>query len=251
MAESYTVPGKSCSVDSIKAQYPGLDDLRGWKAYCDCMFLEPVSYESVTVDGVQVAASREGGRVIIDPNTRRATGAPTEAAYNQHIVASANAAKAAGRGGAVVVKVEIGEAKTENWTKCMSNFCTIPLFGCPHPIVSGLQMPFNISPFAGSPPWTELGASARGIPKRDAGFFYTVGQIITIDLKSYEPLSLWRNLVSNPALYELNRAKLNVIPGVGSAIATALGAPFPINWAYLGPLALAQCGIEGKSRDRA
>lgn len=243
MAESYAIPGQTCDVGTIKAKFPALDDTRGWNEFCDCMFLEPTLREQIFVDGQLIPP------MVLNPLSK-----PQREELVKRLAAQKKAQNPAL--GVVVVKEEVVLARSENWSKCVSNFCAVP-WGCPHPTIPGFTMPFNMSPAAGSPPWTEFGAAARGIPKRNAGVFYTVGQIITVDLKDYAPLNLWRNMFVNPALFNLHILKLGLIPGIGPALVANLnslasftpefGIPINKNIPLLLPFALAQCAAEQKS----
>lgn len=223
MGESYNIPGRQCLVDEF-VQQERTTGQSAWKAFCDCNFLEPVETTVVKL----------GGMVLPRPPFM------SEDAFAQMVRTSA-----AQKNLPVTVEVSFRLVRTEEWKKCVDKFCTLPT-GCWNND-SNDWMPFNMHPGAALAPWTDLGAAARGIYKKDAGFFYTVGQIFSIDLKAYQPLTLWRNFFENPPVYWLNVAKLNLIPGVGTAIASAITASTPANLTLLLPLALTQAAAEHKS----
>lgn len=232
MAESYTVPGQVCSVGEYAKLIEQGKVAEAWRGYCDCMFLEPVETTEFLCDGSPVPPHIFGVLGLYPKDEQKA------------LVAKSYCDT---KGGKYAVRIKVVPRRTENWEKCMGMFCSLP-WGCPHPhFPDELHIPFNIAPHIVLAPWTDLGAAARGVPKKNAGIFYTVGQVFTLDLKQYEPLSLWRNKMTNPALYELNKWKLNLVPGIGSVLVQALSAPFPLDLAGLLPLALTQAAIEGKS----
>lgn len=223
MGESYTIPGRQCLVDEFVQQEKTTGE-SAWKNFCDCNFLSPV--ESVTV--------KLGGMVL-----------PRPPMISDDAFVALVRKNAAASGKPVTVEVSYKLVRTDSWKKCVDKFCTLPT-GCWNND-SNDWMPFNVHPGAALAPWTDLGAAARGIYKKDAGFFYTVGQIFSIDLNAYQPLTLWRNFFENPPVYWLSAAKLNLIPGVGQAIFAALTTTTPLNLVALLPLALVQAGAEHKS----
>jgi len=222
MPESYRIPGRQCLVDEFVAM-----ERRGegsaWKAYCDCNFLQPVHQEVVKVGGVPVirfpfeSEDQFAARV---KQLAAQTGKPVTIDVRQYLV------------------------RTDEWKKCVNKFCAIPT-GCWNND-SNDWMPFNVHPGAALAPWTDAGAAARGIYKKDAGILYTLIQATSIDLKAYEPLTLWRNYFENPPVYYLAAAKLNLIPGIGPVLTQALTASMPQGLVFLLPLALAQAAAERK-----
>lgn len=233
MAESWVVPGQWCDVTTFDKKAASGQVLPAWKDYCDCMFLDPVERVEFFCDGSPVPLSVVQPSPFVDKS---------QEAQAKRAQAYCDAMK-----GRYSIKVHIDWVRTEEWLKCMSNFCAVPILGCPNPLVPSITMPMNVHPGASLAPWTELGAAARGIRKRNAGFLYTLGQITNISISDYEPLTMWKNIFTNPALFELHRWKLNLIPGIGPTIANILGVPFPANAVLLAPLALTQCAIEQKS----
>lgn len=233
MAESWTTPGKWCDVATFDKKAASGQVLPAWKDFCDCMYLDPVEKIDFLCNGSKVPENVLVPSPFVDKSND---------AKAQRAKAYCDAMR-----GSYSVNVNIEWIRTEEWLKCMSNFCAVPILGCPNPLVPSITMPFNVHPGAALAPWTDAGAAGRGIRKRDAGFLYTLGQVTNISLKDYEPLTLWKNFFTNPALYMLHALKLGLIPGIGTALASALGSYVPYNLVLLAPMGLAQCAAEGKS----
>lgn len=271
MGVSYRNPARQCLVDDFER----MERERGesaWKAYCDCNFLLPVETEMVRIGGKLVAATARqqtspgqfksgplfpagitpllvraqgeddrqwGARV----KTLAANGVPGLFNPNSEVAITVEQYIDGGRGGL---------SRTEEWKKCVSNFCTLPT-GCWNGTTEE-WMGFNISPAMLAAPWTQLGAAARGIYKHDADFWYTLTQAFSIDASAYTPLNLWRNYFINPGVFWLNVGKLHLFPGIGTGLASALtavtanpaGVPGPLFFVTILPAALTQCAAEQK-----
>jgi hypothetical protein len=227
MATSYTT-GKPCDVSIFDARYKAGDTFASWKDFCDCMFLEHGEVTVFKCNGIPI---------LFPPGT------PADD-RSRATVAQEYCKRT---GGAYSISVVPSTRRTENWTKCVSNFCALP-GGCKNDL-TGLIMPFNMSPFIAAPPWTDGGAASRGIPKQDASVFFTLVQAVSIDLDAYEPLRLWTTFWENPFLFGLLMAKITLIPGAGLIYQLGLTATV-IPFALI-PAASASAQRQGKDPDKA
>lgn len=228
MAVSYAT-GKTCDVSTFDARYQAGDTFASWKDFCDCMFLEPS----------EITVFKCNGNPISFPPTMAGWGEIQRAKWAQDYCKQV--------GGRYSVSIVPSTKQTQNWFKCVSNFCAAP-GGCTNDI-TGTPMPFNMSPFMATPPWTDTGAAARGIPKKDAGFMFTVTQAVSIDIDAYEPLRLWTTFWENPFLFGLLMAKITLIPVAGLVYQlglTATGIPFALI-----PAASASAQRQGKDPSKA
>ncbi len=197
--ESFTQPGVECDLTKIQA-LPGSAEDR-WKAYCDCAFLEMHSRTQLVING------------SIFPDNP----AMTDAQYDDYL----RPIIARLAPGSFSVKVLVFTSRGElgnNWHRCMSGVCAIP-DGCynPQKAASGAtgdeaKDPFNVSPMLAWPPWDDVGAAVRGIPKRNANTWYTFGQLFSYDAGAYDPIKLWQICWVNPGLYTLLGLKAGLIP---------------------------------------
>lgn len=209
-----------------------------WGDYCDCMFLDYAEFTAYYVNGN-----------ILPTLPPFVAGGLSDNSTAAEKIAARDWVKATFPNQKIELRRVRQPIRTEDWDKCARNFCAdITGLTCWN-AKRGTHDPFNIGAGSTEPPWTDLGASSRGIPKRDAGFFYTLGQLFSLDASQYTPLNLWNTFWFNPGLYGLLYAKLLLVPGVGTAIQIAMTpipfAPFPVPWQLL-PLASVQCLAEGK-----
>lgn len=199
--ESYTRPGVICDLALIQAQ-PGSAEDR-WKAYCDCAFLEMHSRSQFTINGQ------------VWPDNPQLTDAQYDA-YLKPIIAMAQQ-----QGSSFSLKVLVYTSRgapDSMWHKCMSGLCG-DTNGCynPQKAASGAtgdeaKDPFNVSPMMAWPPWDDVGAAVRGVPKRNANGWYTFGQLFSYDAQAYDPIKLWQIAWTNPGLYTLLGLKAGLIP---------------------------------------
>lgn len=197
--ESFTQPGVDCDLTKIQA-LPGSDQDR-WKAYCDCAFLEPHARTQLTING------------SIYPDVPSLSDVEYDALLKP-LIARLPA-------GSFSVKVNVFTSRgvpNSNWHRCMSGFCASP-DGCfnAQKAQSGATGDeakdyFNVSPLLLYPPWDDVGAAVRGIPKRNANTWYTLGQLFSYDAGAYDPIELWKIAWVNPGLYTLLGLKAGLIP---------------------------------------
>lgn len=217
MGDSYNIPGKKCDVGTIEAA--GGDT---WKAFCDCNFLKPIVVDRYFIDGIPVFLPMVTNEQLFKLVQTRVNGDMRR----------------------VRVETKTELVTTDDWNKCMSKFCGL-ISGCWNPAKNGWD-PFNVHPGIFGAPWTEFGASVRGIQKADAGFFYMVGQLTSIDLNDYKPLALWQTYWNNPAKYALLMLKFALfVPGGAIAVAFANVVPGAPPGPIL-PLAMLQVAAEKK-----
>lgn len=147
-----------------------------------------------------------------------------------------------------------------NWARCQSKFCgdvCIAPAGqpksagqcCPHDNLPGFYSPYSINPGRGTPPWEDLGAGARGLPKAEAGILADIGSAIDINWDDYQPLKLWETFWANPPRFALLLTKLNIIPVFGAVVTVALtgtGIPFALI-----PFAVGDAEKQGKNPSEA
>lgn len=197
--ESFTQPGVDCDLTKIQALPGGAEDR--WRAYCDCAFLETRSRSQLVINGKLFGDRTEMPDAVWDE-------------YLRPIIATL-------KPGTFSLTVNVfttrGDANN-NWHKCMSGLCANP-FGCDNgqkaaagATGSEAKDPFNVSPFMAYPPWDDVGAAARGIPKRNANAWYTFGQLFSYDAAAYDPIALWKIAWTNPGLYSLLGLKAGLIP---------------------------------------
>jgi hypothetical protein len=236
MAQSFGVPSRNCSVAEFDALRAAGQVEAAWKGYCDCMFVEVAEVTDFMSGGSAVIRCINGACVNQNDGTPLPGVTPeTAAGFVQDYCRQ--------RGGAYSINVYPLARATPEWTKCMSNYCLAP-GGCPNPTVPSLVMPFNADPGSALSPWTDVGAAARMIPKRSAGFFYDVTAFFHIDLAAYEPLKLWQTFWTNPFLFGILMTKIQLIPLAGAVYATGLtftGPPI-----FLIPGALQSATAQGK-----
>lgn len=168
------------------------------------------------------------------------------------------------------------EPRSEDWYRCLSLSCAIPgpgdnygreknpWGGCARTTggLVAVNDPFNVNPFMLAPPWTDVGAGARGIPKPGASLAYELAQVLAVDPYDFTPLRLWQLYFKNKTVFILQAAKTGIISNVMSsfllgpfgavnatvftqAAVAALTNP-PLAITALGPPSLVQCAIEGK-----
>ncbi len=213
MAQSFGVPGRECSVAEFDALRVAGQVEAAWKGYCDCMFIESAEVNDFTSSGTAII------RCIGDACTKMSDGSAL-AQVTPVLAAGFVTDYCRQNGTEYGVNVYWLPRATPQWAKCMSNFCLAP-GGCPNPADPSVIMPFNADPGSSLSPWTDVGAAARMIPKRSAGFFYDVTAMLHIDLAAYEPLKLWQTFWGNPFLFGILMTKIQLIPLVGAAYATA------------------------------
>lgn len=236
MAQSFGVPSRECSVAEFDAMRVAGQVEAAWKGFCDCMFIEVAEVTDFMSGGTAIIRCING-RCRNQNNGDDLPGTTLEsAALNVSEYARLHNTNYS-------VKIYPMPNATPDWTKCMSNFCASP-GGCPNPILPSLIMPFNVSPGAAVSPWTDMGAAARMIPKRNAGIFYDVTALFTLDLTAYEPLKLWQTFWKNPVLFGLLMTKIQLIPLAGAAYATAMTFTGPP--VFLIPGAIESCQRQGK-----
>ena len=222
MAESFTVPGQSCDVGTLIKKY-GCGDLDGcsqaWKDFCDCMFTSPGTTTQWFADGVLV------------PNVQ-----------GVGLSAEALATELGKQGKKITAQVTASVIRSADWRKCVAGPCLDPT-GCRNSN-AGDNDGFNIDPQMGMPPWTDAGAAARGIPKRNAGLWYTFSGVIAVHPEDYTPLALWHAFWENKLKFAFLVAKAGVFavffPPAGlllSMVATPINLVIAAN---------AQCIAEGK-----
>lgn len=236
MAQSFGVPSRNCSVAEFDALRVAGQVEAAWKGYCDCMFVEVAEVTDFMSDSSAIIRCINGACVNQNDGTPL-PGVTVEAAagFVQDYCRQ--------RGGAYSINIYPLARATPEWAKCMSNYCLAP-GGCPNPVVPSLLMPFNADLGAALSPWTDVGAAARMIPKRSAGFFYDVTALFHIDLTAYEPLKLWQTFWTNPFLFGILMTKIQLIPLAGAVYATGLtftGPPI-----FLIPAALESALKQGK-----
>ncbi|MFZ2152108.1 MAG: hypothetical protein WAV09_03310 [Minisyncoccia bacterium] len=236
MAQSFGVPSRECSVAEFDAIREAGHAEAAWKGFCDCMFVETVEANDFLSGGTVIVQCINGSCQNVNNGQALPGVTPVQAAQ---MVTN----YALQRNEQYSVKIYALPRATPDWKKCMSNFCAAPA-GCPNPVEPSVLMPFNISPGAALSPWTDLGAAARMIPKRNAGFFYDVTALLTIDLAAYEPLKLWQTFWTNPFLFGILMTKIQLIPLAGAAYATALTFTGPP--VFLIPGAIESCEKQGK-----
>lgn len=191
MAESYGVPGKVCDVGTIE------QSRTPWEDFCDCMFLEPQESLEYWCDGKKLPVQF---LPMMKPEQLRA-------------MAEGFARQPQYRGQPVELRVTQRLVRTENWFKCMRQWCASPT-GCATSKYPDYVVPFDVSPGLLAAPWTDVGAATRLIPKRNAGFMYDVAGLTTFDFREYQPLALWRTFFLNPTKFGLLMAKASLIPGL-------------------------------------
>lgn len=239
MAQSFGIPSRNCSVAEFDAARAaaGVDAVKiaqSWKGFCDCMFIEMAEVTDFEIGGIAVIRCMNGKCKNQNDGTEL-TATPDQCAK----WASGEAAR---RGVSYSVNIYGTLNPTPEWAKCMSNFCLAP-GGCPNPAVPSLMMPFNADPGSSLSPWTDVGAAARMIPKRNAGFFYDVTAALHIDLHAYEPLKLWQTFWKNPVLFGWLMLKIQLIPVAGAAYSLSMtGTGPPI---FLIPGALESAARQG------
>lgn len=132
------------------------------------------------------------------------------------------------------------EPGSADWKKCVAKHCVLG-WGCAQPWGTD---PFNVHPGMLVAPWTDVGAAARGIPKRDASVAYTIAGATAINLAEWTPLSMWQMYWNNPAHYAFllgqQAVVLPLIPVAGPIIAAALRAAGAAPPFQLIPAALAE-----------
>lgn len=200
-------PVSQCSVDTITKS--GGDT---WGKYCDCMFTAPGTEDQYFINGVRQ--------------------------YPIGVTAAAQIAAWSKQPG-FSIKTITTQERSADWYKCVMKFCA-NTGGCDDPVTK-VHSNFNVNPSIGLAPWTELGASARGIPKRNAGFWYDVGTVFNIDASEYEPVKLWVTYWNNPAKFLLLAAKASLFPG--AAIYTAALSAGQIAFMY--PYVMAEVQLKG------
>lgn len=232
MAQSFGVPSRQCSVAEFDAQRVAGQPELAWKNYCDCMFIEAVEVTDFMSGGTALIRCTDG-KCINQNDGYPLTLTVEQCAQSVIEICNRN-------GTAYSINVYGLTRPTPEWTKCMSNYCIWP-GGCPNPAVPSLIMPFNADPGSALSPWTDVGAAARMIPKRNAGFFYDTTALLHIDLHAYEPLKLWQTFWKNPFLFGVLMAKIQLIPIAGAAYFTALTFTGP-------PVFLIPAAIESAER---
>lgn len=208
--ESFSVPGQECSVATIEAS--GGDT---WKKFCDCAFIEQVTEFHVFVNGSYapkpiLGMTDEDWAAVLTANLA-ANGTPASAIR--------------------VDAVEV-QRKPLEWEKCLSKHCTL-LTGCWNGSKEGWDG-FNVHPGMYGAPWTEMGAAARGIDKRNKGFWYAVGAATSFSLGDFYPPKLLVIKLTNYPKYLLIKIAANYFPGTG-VLLNIEGALEAAAW----PLALA------------
>lgn len=200
-AESFTQQGVECGVDEIIARN-GPDP---WREFCDCSFSTPTKLPVWKYNGLPLPVLP--GQSWDDPT------------WVKTVVANIPSFDPA--------KLALGSmdltVTNDDWQRCMSKWCGAPT-GCWSPS-KNLTEPnssswdgFNVHPGILAAPWTEFGAAARGIPKRNAGFWYGVASITTIDIKSYEPIRLYVTMLTNPARFAVLRGFASVFTGSAAEV---------------------------------
>lgn len=130
-----------------------------------------------------------------------------------------------------------------DWNRCVARACLLA-WGCPNPSKGGANDLFNAHPGMLAAPWTDLGAAARSIPKRNASVAYTLTGATVINLNEWTPLNLWQQYWLNPAHYAVLLGQLSLalplIPVAGPVIAAALRAAGAAPPVQLLPLASAE-----------
>ncbi len=213
MAQSFGVPSRECSVAEFDAMRVAGQAELAWKGYCDCMFIEVAEVTDFMSGGTAIIRCMSGKCKNQNDGTPLSVTLEQAAAFVSDLAAQ--------QGQSYSVNVYGVPNATPEWQKCVSNYCLAP-GGCPHPVIPHVMMPFNADPGAALSPWTDVGAAARMIPKRSAGFFYDVTALFHIDLTAYEPLKLWQTFWTNPFLFGILMTKIQLIPLAGAAYATAL-----------------------------
>lgn len=271
MGASYRRPGIDCDLGKIWAAAKDTHNGDDWHAFCDCNFLIPGRTERWYYKGAKLefpqAFEQMYGKQDNSPEalerTKAADGLKTMTMRAMKII-PADPNDNSWRAHLKVVSEQF-MIRGDDWKKCASHFCALPS-GCWNPKkntptrkhpnypwtadVPGLPWAdswdkMNVHPGALTPPWTEFGAAVRGIEKADAGFWYAVGQLTSIDPSDYEPLKLWQCWWMNPFKYGLLMAKASIfIPG-GALLAGVVNASV-VPWTLV-PFASAQVQAEGKN----
>jgi len=192
-------PVSQCSVDTITKA--GGDT---WNNYCDCMFTAPGTEDQYFLNGVRQ--------------------------YPIGVTAAAMIAAWSKQPG-FSIKTVVVPQRSADWAKCVMKFCADPN-GCDDPVTKR-HSNFNVNPNIGFAPWTELGASARGIPKRNAGFWYDFGSVFNIDQSEYEPIKLWVTYWNNPAKFLLLAAKASLFPGAAILTAALTAGQIAVMYPYV------------------
>lgn len=237
MAESYGVPGRTCSVAEYVAQENRGQVFEAWAGFCDCMF---------TVQG-EKTEFLSGGNVLIWCSAGRCY----DATRNNLELVGINPAQAAAitlehantRGAQYELRVRFHMERTPDWYLCVNNWCGDPN-GCPHPVIPNYKMPWN--PIMGpGAPWTLIGAATRGIPQRTKEtFLVDVAQFFTIRIADYAPLRLWQTFWTNPTLFGILMAKITLVPIAGAPYATAITGASGVPWPLI-PFAIDECKMKG------
>lgn len=205
-AESYERPGVECSVDEITAA--GGDT---WANFCDCSFAKPLSQQVWHYNNAPLFPPP--GLGIADPLGAGALQWLGILKDQMGVLWNPKLLEFKPIDGAI--------SRGPEWSDCMSKFCAAAT-GCWNPSkkASGLSDAeswdhFNIHPGMWGAPWTEFGAGARGIDKRNAGFWYTIATATTINFKDFSPLRMFVLSFTNPV-------RFGVLAGVSAIFGTSI-----------------------------
>lgn len=200
MAESFDVPGQDCDVTVFDA-----DKQQGWGRFCDCMFVreqpDPVSgYRQSCSDGTIITPELQVELMM--------QGSSPQAFCN----ARGTLLQSAPIPGGPVIRT-----KTPDWHKCASKHCLLPT-GCWNPSkqASGVPDaqswdPFNSHVGMFAAPWTDFGAVARGIPKRNPSVWYDVARATALDLNDFTPVNMWKLFWQNKGLWLIRVGQMQVL----------------------------------------
>lgn len=198
-AESFAAEGRECSVRDIEAA--GGDT---WRNFCDCAFSTPLPDPYWHYNGAPLV-----------PPPGMGISSTTWVNSLKDTIPNYDPKK-------LELKPLAGAIKRDpNWYKCLSKWCGAAT-GCWNPSKKDAGTPdneswdgFNVHPGMWFAPWTEVGAAARGIPKRNAGAVYGLTALTTINIADYNPARLLVLSIIDPVRYA-------VLVGFASAFGVGL-----------------------------